>query len=103
MVGEFSVLSLLLDTQAERLDPRLNAVAQVRQALSALRGIEDVTAMLRKASIEVCVTCGFDRAIISRVHRSHIVVEAPMSRATRNSVLVCWSPARPAFRTWTAC
>jgi LuxR family transcriptional regulator, regulator of acetate metabolism len=48
----------------------------VRQALSALRGIEDVTAMLRKASIEVCVTCGFDRAIISRVHRSHIVVES---------------------------
>lgn len=64
------------DTQVERLDPRLNPVAQVRQALSALRGIDDVTAMLRKASIEVCVTCGFDRAIISRVHRSHIVVES---------------------------
>ena len=64
------------DAQAERFDPRLNAVAQVRQALSALRGMEDVTAMLRKASIEVCVTCGFDRAIISRVHRSHIVVES---------------------------
>lgn len=64
------------DTQVEHLDPRLNPVAQVRQALSALRGIDDVTAMLRKASIEVCVTCGFDRAIISRVHRSHIVVES---------------------------
>jgi DNA-binding CsgD family transcriptional regulator len=63
-------------TRAERLDPQLNAVTQVQQALSALRGIGDVTTMLRKATIEVCETCGFDRAIISRVHRSRIVVES---------------------------
>jgi hypothetical protein len=40
------------DTGTESLDSRLNAAAQV------------------------CETCGFDRAIISRVHRSHLVVES---------------------------
>ena len=64
------------DTRAERLDSRLNAVAQVRQALSALRGIGDVTTMLHKAAVEVCETCGFDRAIISHLHRSRIVIDS---------------------------
>jgi DNA-binding NarL/FixJ family response regulator len=64
------------DTGTESLDSRLNAAAQVRQALRALRGTGNVSAMLRRATIEVCETCGFDRAIISRVHRSHLVVES---------------------------
>jgi DNA-binding NarL/FixJ family response regulator len=64
------------DTGTESLDSRLNAAAQVRQALRALRGTGNVNAMLRRATIEVCETCGFDRAIISRVHRSHLVVES---------------------------
>jgi DNA-binding NarL/FixJ family response regulator len=68
------------DTRAERPDPRLNAVAQVRQALNELRGIGDVKTMVHKAVIEVCETCGFDRAIISRLHRSHIVVESAYVR-----------------------
>jgi LuxR family transcriptional regulator, regulator of acetate metabolism len=44
--------------------------------MSRIRGIDDIATMMRKATIELCDTCEFDRAMLSRVHESEIVVES---------------------------
>ncbi len=59
----------------ETLYRRLGGLDQVRDSVSRLRSIETVATMMRRATIELCETCGFDRAMLSRVHGSELVVE----------------------------
>lgn len=48
----------------------------VREALAGLRGIQSLPRLIPKALAELCRSCGFDRAIFSRVHDNYFVAEA---------------------------
>jgi LuxR family transcriptional regulator, regulator of acetate metabolism len=50
-------------------------VAGLREALSRLRGIRSLRELLEHATTELCNHCGFDRAALSRVDGSALVVE----------------------------
>lgn len=55
---------------------RLRALTNVQEALSHLRGVESVSQLLQKATYELCRTCGFERAILSRVDGSRLIAES---------------------------
>jgi len=55
---------------------RLGGLDQVRESMGRLRSIETLATLMRRATIEVCETCEFDRAMLSRVHGSELVVES---------------------------
>ncbi|UTI63595.1 LuxR C-terminal-related transcriptional regulator [Paraconexibacter antarcticus] len=51
----------------ELLDERHTLLAGVQEALGRLRGIDSVMALLDRATMEVCRSCGFERAVLFRV------------------------------------
>jgi DNA-binding CsgD family transcriptional regulator len=52
----------------------LNGLAQVQRALSRLRGARSVAELSDRATAQLCLTCGFDRAMLSRVDNGRLVV-----------------------------
>ena len=78
---ELYELALTLErlTRAQRehgLARRLEALHNVRDALSRLREIESVGQMVDRATGELCRTCGFDRAVLFKVQGSEMVAES---------------------------
>ncbi|MBA2348988.1 MAG: GAF domain-containing protein [Solirubrobacterales bacterium] len=57
----------------EVLHERHAALVGVQSGLGRLRGIGSASAMLDKATEEVCRGCGFDRSILFRVHDSRMI------------------------------
>ncbi len=52
-----------------------DALASVRLALARLRGAGSVAELMQRATVELCRTCGFDRAVLFRVEGSELVAE----------------------------
>src|SRR5712691_4645484 len=77
LVRRFELLAELQQLKTEMgeeaLSRRVRALTSVQEALSRLRGVESVEHMLNKATLELCRSCGFDRAILSRVEGSNLV------------------------------
>jgi DNA-binding CsgD family transcriptional regulator/GAF domain-containing protein len=59
-----------------RLRRRLDTLAAVHMSLARLRELRSVEAIIARASREACVACGFDRAVIYRVHGSELIAES---------------------------
>jgi DNA-binding CsgD family transcriptional regulator len=55
---------------------RLTALAGLQAGLGRMRGVSDASALLDRVTAEVCRSCGFDRAILFRVHESQMVVDS---------------------------
>jgi DNA-binding CsgD family transcriptional regulator len=63
------------DLRRERAERRLGALRGVQQALGRLQGLETVTAVMDRGLEELCLHCGFDRAVLFRVEGSEMVAE----------------------------
>ncbi len=55
---------------------RTFALLQVQEALSKLRVVDDVATIVDRAPRELVESCGFDRAVLFRVHESRMVMES---------------------------
>ena len=55
---------------------RATALLQVQEALSKLRAVDEVAAILDRAPRELVERCGFDRAVLFRVHDGRMVMES---------------------------
>jgi len=55
---------------------RTFALLQVQEALSKLRSVDDVAAIVDRAPRELVESCGFDRAVLFRVHEGRMVMES---------------------------
>jgi DNA-binding CsgD family transcriptional regulator len=64
------------ELSAQAMRERLDAVAAIPAGLARLRAIGSSAEMLRRASREVCETCGFDRAVISRISGERMIIES---------------------------
>lgn len=74
-----AVLDLsLLERQLIEDGARRRAVAllQVQEALSKLRAVDEVAAIVDRAPRELVECCGFDRAVLFRVHNGRMVMES---------------------------
>jgi DNA-binding CsgD family transcriptional regulator len=63
------------ELHAFRTDQRTTALANVQEGLSRLRGVTSLRDLLRKATEEVCRSCGFDRAVVFRVDGNRLLAE----------------------------
>lgn len=63
----------LLEDDARR---RTVALLRVQEALSKLRAVGAVDAIVDRAPRELVQSCGFDRAVLFRVHEGRMVMEA---------------------------
>lgn len=63
----------LLEDGARR---RTRALLRVQEALSKLRAVGAVDAIVDRAPRELVESCGFDRAVLFRVHEGRMVMEA---------------------------
>src|SRR5690242_14774275 len=63
-------------TETKRGDRRLESLAAVRAALGRLRGADSVGELLNRATIELCRSCGFDRAVVFRVTNGEMIAES---------------------------
>jgi LuxR family transcriptional regulator, regulator of acetate metabolism len=63
-------------TDTKRGDRRHESLASVRAALGRLRGAESVAELLNRATIELCRSCGFDRAVVFRVTGGEMIAES---------------------------
>ena len=52
---------------AQRLDGQLGALGRIREALGHLRDLSSITQMTERVPVELCDTCGFERAAFFRV------------------------------------
>jgi LuxR family transcriptional regulator, regulator of acetate metabolism len=59
-----------------RGDRRLETLGSVRAALGRLRGVSSVAELLNRATIELCRSCGFDRAVVFRVTDGEMIAES---------------------------
>jgi len=64
------------ELHAERLQERLRVLTSVQEGLSCLRGVDSVAQILDKAMVELCHSCGFDRAVLFRVDGSALIGES---------------------------
>ncbi len=74
-----AVLDLALldrDLLIEESHRRMNAMLQVQDGLSKLRGVESVAEIVDRAPRQLVESCGFDRAVLFRVHEGRMVMEA---------------------------
>lgn len=55
---------------------RATALLQVQDGLSKLRAVDDVAAIVDRAPRELVECCGFDRAVLFRVHDGRMVMES---------------------------
>src|SRR3954469_12355323 len=63
-------------SRARRPAGGYDAVVRVQEALSHLRGIDSLSAVVTKGAAELCRSCGFDRAIVFRLDGSQLIAEA---------------------------
>jgi DNA-binding CsgD family transcriptional regulator len=63
----------LIEDGAKR---RTFALLAVQEALSKLRAVEDVATIVDRAPRELVQSCGFDRAVLFRVHEGRMVMES---------------------------
>ena len=61
---------------AERLARRVDDLMQVRNAVAGLRSIQDASEMLDAATAELCDACGFDRAMLTWIEGSEVIVRS---------------------------
>lgn len=90
-----SAAGLRWDARPEILDRWLAALVEVRQSLSRLRAVDDLVTLVHRATSELCQTCEFDRAMLSRVQGSEIGVESARAGAIPSSRPECSSTAGP--------
>jgi DNA-binding CsgD family transcriptional regulator len=65
------------ESEAERrLRRRLDTLASVHRSLTTLRELRTAEAMIARAPRAVCEACGFDRAVLYRVHGDELVAES---------------------------
>lgn len=55
---------------------RTFALLQVQEALSKLRAVDEVAMIVDRAPRELVQSCGFDRAVLFRVHEGRMVMES---------------------------
>ncbi|MDZ4264198.1 MAG: LuxR family transcriptional regulator, partial [Mycobacterium sp.] len=55
---------------------RTFALLQVQEGLSKLRVVDDVATIVDRAPRELVESCGFDRAVLFRVHEGRMVMES---------------------------
>lgn len=55
---------------------RTHALLHVQEALSKLRAIDEVAMIVDRAPRELVESCGFDRAVLFRVHEGRMVMES---------------------------
>jgi len=55
---------------------RTLALLQVQEALSKLRAIDEIATIVDRAPRELVESCGFDRAVLFRVHAGRMVMES---------------------------
>ncbi len=63
----------LLEDGAKR---RTSALLSVQEGLSKLRAVDDVAMIVDRAPRELVESCGFDRAVLFRVHEGRMVMES---------------------------
>ncbi|BBY79931.1 GAF domain-containing protein [Mycolicibacterium pulveris] len=63
----------LIEDGAQR---RMLALLQVQEALSKLRVVDDVATIVDRAPRELVESCGFDRAVLFRVHEGRMFMES---------------------------
>lgn len=63
----------LIEDNARR---RTLALLRVQEGLSKLRGIDEVAKIVDRAPRELVESCGFDRAVLFRVHEGRMMMEA---------------------------
>ncbi|MGY4710547.1 LuxR C-terminal-related transcriptional regulator [Mycolicibacterium sp. CBM1] len=63
----------LIEDNARR---RVLALLRVQEGLSKLRGIDEVATIVDRAPRELVESCGFDRAVLFRVHEGRMVMES---------------------------
>lgn len=63
----------LIEDGAKR---RTFALLAVQEALSKLRAVDDVATIVDRAPRELVESCGFDRAVLFRVHEGRMVMES---------------------------
>jgi len=59
-----------------RMRRRLDTLGAVHEALTRLRELRTVDAIIARASVEACVACGFDRAVVYRVRGAELIAES---------------------------
>jgi DNA-binding CsgD family transcriptional regulator len=64
------------EIQQELLASQVAMMDGIRQALHRLRGIETVSQMVERVSVEVCKSCGVDRATLLRVDEGTLKLES---------------------------
>jgi DNA-binding CsgD family transcriptional regulator len=74
-VCEVALELAALHDEVRRLstDRRLQALSRVQEALSHLRGLNDIGQMINRSTEELCRTVGFDRAVLFREENSEMV------------------------------
>jgi hypothetical protein len=69
------VTDLQQDLREHVIGQRFRALARIHTSLARMRGLESVAKLLSGAPEELCQSCDFDRALLSRVRRSAWVPE----------------------------
>lgn len=64
-----------LELREHRLDLRLQTHERILEGLERLRGIGSPDQLLKRIAREVCVSCGFERGVLSKLEGSHWVLE----------------------------
>lgn len=68
--------SLERDLLEDRAKRRTSALLAVQEGLSKLRAVDDVATIVDRAPRELVESCGFDRAVLFRVHEGRMVMES---------------------------
>jgi hypothetical protein len=92
-VCEVALELAALHDEVRRLstDRRLQALSRVQEALSHLRGLNDIGQMINRSTEELCRTVGFDRAVLFREENSEMVGGAVYVAGTRLGPKACSS------------
>lgn len=72
----FEVLDVRDEVSFQLRNRYLGALRGVQEALARLRTIDSAAAIKRRATVELCHTCGFDRAMLWRIEGSKLVPES---------------------------
>lgn len=74
--GMLDLCSLDHDLIEDGAKRRTFALLAVQEALSKLRAVDDVATIVDRAPREMVESCGFDRAVLFRVHEGRMVMES---------------------------
>lgn len=74
--GMLDLCSLERELVEDSTARRTRALLHVQEALSKLRAVDDVAMIVDRAPRELVESCGFDRAVLFRVHEGRMVMES---------------------------